>query len=408
MKVGDLYLGVSQDPDLAARGENGGVVTTLLKFALEEAIVNGVFAVRAGSSRYEGVPVYVTDPQELASCAGSLHFATPSIAKSVRKYLNTHDQQVAVVCKSCDARALVELAKINQVNLENLLMIGLNCSGTFSPVPHIGMLKTLGIDPYTLEWEDIDASRLILRFHGGGERTFALDELEQQGWGRRANCRRCEVPVPRMADLACGKWGLEEGERGGTLIEVCSEKGRQLLERAASREVIELRPPTEGQVQTRRRQESDKIKSALENQAEEFAEPVDEGYWISQLDNCIKCYGCRDACPLCHCKRCVLERDVPETVTKGVVPPPFTFGMIRLLHVACYCVNCGQCEDACSVDIPLSRLAHSLSKTARGLFGYDAGVDRGASQPYSDIPEEEKRSDSPELECRQTVERATR
>jgi formate dehydrogenase subunit beta len=400
MKVGDLYLGGSRDPQLAERGENGGVVTTLLRFALQEGMVDGVFAVQAGASRYEGVPVQTDDPQELAGWAGSLHFATPSIAKSVKKYLDTRNRRLAVVCKSCDARALVELAKINQVNLENILMIGLNCSGTLSPIPHVEMLRNLGLDPYLLEWEDIEGDNLVLRFRDGSERSFALDGLEQRGLGRRANCRRCEIPVPRMADLACGKWGLEEGERGATLIEVCSEKGRQLLERAVSQRIIELAPATERQIQSRQRQERDKIDFARATQAEDFAAPADKFYWFSQMDDCIKCYGCRDACPLCHCKRCVLERDVPETVERGIVPPPFTFGMIRLLHVASYCVNCGQCEDACSVDIPLSRLAHNLSKIASSLFRYDAGIDRDAPLPYADIPEEERRSQSPELQGR--------
>jgi len=65
--------------------------------------------------------------------------------------------------------------------------------------------------------------------------------------------------------------------------------------------------------------------------------------------------------------------------------------------VAAYCVNCGQCEDVCSADIPLSRLAHNLSKVASSLFDYHPGVDPDAPLPYSDIPEEERRSQSPEL-----------
>jgi formate dehydrogenase subunit beta len=397
MNTIDLYVGHLPDPQPAVGGEGGGVVTTLLKLALAGGVVDGVFAVRAGASRYEGVPVYATDPQELAQCTGSLHFATPPIAKSVKKYLDTRSSRLAVVCKSCDARALVELAKINQVNLENILMIGLNCSGTLAPVPHIEMLKGMGVDPYLLEWEDIDGNTLLMRFRDGSERSYDLDELEERGLGRRANCRRCEIPVPRMADLACGKWGLGEEERGQTLIEVCSEKGRRLLERAVSERLVELRPARPEEVERRRTQEEEKISFARARQAEDFAAPGDKFYWFSQMDECIKCYGCRDACPLCHCKRCVLERDVPETVEKGVVPPPFTFGMIRLMHVASYCVNCGQCEDACSVDIPLSRLAHNLSKIASSLFHYDAGVDREAPLPYAEIPEEEKRLQSTEL-----------
>lgn len=167
------------------------------------------------------------------------------------------------------------------------------------------------------------------------------------------------------------------------------------------RKAIELWRPTEKQVERRKKEESDKIDSSLVRQAEDFAKPEEKFYWwFSQLDKCIKCYGCCDACPLCHCKRCVLYRDVPETVTKGVVPPSFTFGAIQLLHVAAYCVNCGQCDDVCSVDIPLSKFAHNLSKVASNLFHYVPGEDKEAPLPYADIPEDEKRLQSPDLQER--------
>jgi formate dehydrogenase subunit beta len=397
MRKGDLFLGTSTDESFLEKGEHGGVVTSLLAFALRERLVDGVFAVQPGQNRYQGFPVYMTEPEEVVGCAGSYHFLTPSLAKNVKKYLDTHQRRVAVVCKSCDARALVELAKINQINLENILMIGLNCSGTLAPVPHIQMLSEMGIDPYLLEWEDIEGNNLVLRFKDGEQRVFKLDELEEQGLGRRANCRRCEHPVPRMADLACGKWGLEPGTGGTTVIEVCSDKGKQLLERAAAVKIVELQRPTEEQTNRRETEERDKVDSARSRQAEDFARPEEKFYWFSQMDRCIKCYSCRDVCPLCHCKRCVLEREDPQSVEKGVVPPPFTFGTIRLMHVAAYCVNCGQCEDVCSADIPLSRLAHNLSKVASSLFDYHPGVNPDDPLPYSDIPEEERRSQSPDL-----------
>ena len=397
MRTGEVYLGASIDRQFAEGGENGGVVTALLAFALQEKLVDGVFAVKPGENRYQGFPVYLTDPEEVVGCAGSYHFLTPSIAKNVKKYLDTHHERVAVVCKSCDARALIELAKINQIDLENVLMIGLNCSGTLAPVAHIEMLEAQQIDPYLLEWEDIEDNKLILRFRDGEQRVFDLAELERVGLGRRSNCLRCETPVPRMADLACGKWGLEQGAGGTTVIEVCSEKGWQLLERAAATGIVELQRPSEEQLERRRREEAGKIEFARARQTEDFAAPDQKFYWFSQMDRCIKCYSCRDVCPLCHCKRCVLERDEPETVEKGVVPPPFTFGTIRLMHVAAYCVNCGQCEDVCSADIPLSKLAHNLSKVASSLFRYHPGEDPDAPLPYADIPEEEKRSQSPDL-----------
>ena len=126
-------------------------------------------------------------------------------------------------------------------------------------------------------------------------------------------------------------------------------------------------------------------------------------YPLNEGKTCIKCYGCRDACPLYHCKRCVLESDVPDsvtTVTKGIIPPSFTFGLTRVLHVACNCVNCGQCEDVCAADITLSKLAHNMNNISSRMFKYDAGLDVNAKLPLCAIPEEEKRLESPKLQYR--------
>jgi len=395
MKTGDVYIGISSDEEILEKTEDGGVVTSLLKFALKSKLVDTVVAVRKGKNRYEGELSFMTEPEEINECTGSFHFATPGIAKNVKKYLDTYNKKIAVVCKSCDARALIELAKIGQVNIENIIMIGVNCSGTLSPVPTINMLRDSGIDPYALIYEDIDDDKLILKFDPDTQKTFDINELEEKGWGRRRNCQRCEYPIPRMADLACGKWGLN-GERG-TFVELCSTNGKELFEKAVSNKVIEVRPPSEEQIKLREQQETKKIDSAKKRQSEEFEIPEDKFYWLSQLQSCIKCYGCRDACPLCHCKRCVLERDTPETVEKGIIPPPPTFGMIRILHVACYCVNCGQCEDVCSADIPLSTITHYLNKHTTELFDYEAGVNLDVRLPLSVVPEFERANPSPQL-----------
>lgn len=395
MKTGELYIGISSEKQIVEKAENGGVVTSLLKFALKSKLVDTVVAVRKGKNRYEGVLSFITEPEEVNECTGSFHFATPGIAKNVKKYLDTHNKKIAVVCKSCDARALIELAKIGQVNIENIIMIGVNCSGTLAPVPTINMLRESGIDPYALIYEDIDDDKLILKFAGDTQKTFDINELEEKGLGRRRNCQRCEYPIPQMADLACGKWGLN-GQRG-TFVELCSTKGKELFAKAVSKGVIEIKTASNEQIKLRKQEEARKIDSAKECQKAEFASPEDKFYWLSQLQACIKCYGCRDACPLCHCKRCVLERNVPETVQKGIIPPPLTFSMIRVLHVACYCVNCGQCEDVCSADIPISLLTHYLNKHATDLFDYEVGTDVHDPLPLSAIPESERSNPSSEL-----------
>jgi formate dehydrogenase major subunit len=62
-------------------------------------------------------------------------------------------------------------------------------------------------------------------------------------------------------------------------------------------------------------------------------------------------------------------------------------------------------EDVCSVDIPLSKPAHNFNKVAGSMFGYHPGEDRNAPLPYSDIPEDERRSQSTDLQHPEAVGR---
>jgi len=71
---GDMYLAWSSSKEILNRTESGGLVTSLLKFALESKRVDAVLAIKArGGNRYDGIPVLITDPEEVISTAGSLH-----------------------------------------------------------------------------------------------------------------------------------------------------------------------------------------------------------------------------------------------------------------------------------------------------------------------------------------------
>ena len=130
-----MVLASSTDKVILDRGEYGGAVTSLLKYALESKLVDAVLAVKArNGDRYDGVPILITEPEELSYTAGSLHFAVPNIARFIKEYLDgAPNRKIAVTCKPCDAKSIIELAKRGQINRENLLLVGLNCTGTFMP-----------------------------------------------------------------------------------------------------------------------------------------------------------------------------------------------------------------------------------------------------------------------------------
>jgi len=111
-------------------------------------------------------------------------------------------------------------------------------------------------------------------------------------------------------------------------------------------------------------------------------------YWFDQFSHCIKCYGCRDACPICYCKDCFLEAD-RGLVPPGEVPPDIIFPMVRITHVMDSCVNCGQCQDACTMELPIARLVFMLNRELAGIFKYEPGTDVGELPPLRTITDQE-------------------
>jgi len=393
---GDMYSASSSDKKIVQKSEHGGVVISLLKFALDIKRVDAVVAVKArDSNRYDGIPVLITDSEELMDTAGSLHCVSVNIPRFIKEYLDgASNMKLAVVGKPCDIRGIIELVKREQINLDNLLLIGLNCSGTLLPVvAKKTIAEKFGADPLDVIYEDIEDGKLIIRLKDGTEKTKELKELEEEGYGRRENCRRCEIKIPTMADIACGKWGVPNNKKA-TFVEIYSDKGAELFGETIKAGYINVEPPDDKAIVERRRKEQEAIELALGWQKTDFAPLRDMtikekfNYWWGQFNQCIKCYGCRDACPVCYCKDCILEAD-RGVVVPGEIPPDTMFPMLRTVHVMDSCVNCGQCQDACPADIPLARLIFMLNKELYDIFKYQPGVDVEAQPPLRKATDDE-------------------
>lgn len=103
-------------------------------------------------------------------------------------------------------------------------------------------------------------------------------------------------------------------------------------------------------------------------------------FWTEQLGKCIKCYGCRNICPVCFCDVCTLE-DQP-LVKRGEIPPELpSFHLTRAYHMAGRCVDCGLCEEACPVDIPLRTLYRRVRESVKELLDYLPGEERDKVPP---------------------------
>ncbi|OPY35536.1 MAG: Formate dehydrogenase subunit beta [Methanoregula sp. PtaU1.Bin051] len=377
-KKGDMLYAWTNDAEIQKKAELGGAVTTLWKYALESKMVDAVLVVTKGADLYDAVPVVITDPKELPKTAGSLHCGTLLMAKLVKKYLNgAQDKKIGVTVKGCDAMAFYELAKRKQINLDNVIMIGVNCGGSVSPVLARKMIKEkFGVDPEKVHKEEIDKGQFIIEYEGG-HKGISVDELEEAGFGRRSNCRRCKMKVPRQADLACGNWGVI-GPRAGkaTFVEVCSEKGANLLDGAVKKGLLATEAANPKGLEIRAKVENAMFKLADKWRKHDFTALGDGKDRLrkimSETARCIKCYQCIDQCPICYCVDCTTRN--PAYVPPGELPVNFMFHLIRYAHIADSCVNCGQCEEICPAEIPNALFMHAQQVELEKMFGHTPGV----------------------------------
>ena len=385
---GDLLYAWTTDDALREKAETGGAVTALLRHALESGMVDAVFAVRKGADVYDAVPAMITDPAEIGGIAGSLHCGTLLLPKQMRRCLLSTEpnMRIATVLKGCDVKAIYEMAKRGQVNLDNIIIIGLNCGGTIRPeTARIIVREKLGLDPDDVVKEEIDKGKFIVITKDGEHASISIDELEEgsedllgnEGLGRRSNCRRCKIKIPRQADLACGNWGVI-GEKAGnaTFVEVCSEKGANLLNGALQAGAVATEPANPKGVEIRGKVENAMLKLGDKWRARYF-EGLGEGKerlqkMMEDTSRCIKCYACIENCPICYCEECSTKKTY--LVPPGELPPPFMFHLIRFAHISDSCVNCGQCEENCPMEIANSLYMHSLQTDMEKMFGHTPGV----------------------------------
>ena len=379
--IGDMFYTWAADADVQKRGECGGAITALQQYALKSGMVDAVLAVRKGADIYDAVPTVITDPADVAETAGSLHCGTLLLSKLVKNYLDSNKTaRLGVTVKGCDTMGLIELAKRNQVDLDRVILLGVNCGGSVSPVLARKMIREkFEVDPDIVHKEEIDKGQFIIEYEGG-HKGIKIDDLEDEGYGRRSNCRRCLYKVPRQADLACGNWGVI-GEKAGkaTFVEVCSEKGANLLDAAIKAGAVMTEPANPKGIEIRGKVEGAMLNLGNKWRKKDFGALASDlwGTIGRETGRCIKCYSCIENCPVCF----PVAKDFKggsRMIASGEVPPNPMFHLRRFAHISDSCINCGQCEELCPMEIPLALFSHAIRTEGDSAFESKLG-----KAPYS-------------------------
>ncbi len=284
-------------------------------------------------------------------------------------------RKVAMVLRPCEIRAVVELVKLKQVNLDDVLMIGMDCLGRY---------------------ENTDFAKF--QEQGGTSETF----LEKAQAGNTASgdfdvagaCKICEFPAADNVDLrlcAIGSGG------GAVHIEAVTEKGQAALEKSG----LKVGDTPAG------RDEAVKKLVAVRSAAKDlkFSEYRAETNTFQalgeKLSACINCYNCRVACPVCYCKECVFVTDTFRHTGDqfmmwadkgGMLKMPndtIFYHLTRITHMSLFCVGCGQCTSACPNDIDLMPLFRTSADKTQAKFSYQAGRSVEEEQPMAGFAADE-------------------
>ena len=318
----------------------------------------------------------VTDAAMLDSAdplAPVLPVNSARIVSAITKVASSRGK-VAVVLRPCELRALVELVKLKQARLDNLLVIGVDCFGTY-PVSDYEQMMREG---------DAPVKRLLSKTRDGEEDTML-----------REACRVCEYPYPMLADIVVGLWG-QDTERGALLIGE-TPQGEEVLATLGLDESTkaEARGKAITGILSQRADERDRL----------FQETQDEAYGhgrlLATLSRCINCHNCRDMCPLCYCRECVFDSPTFEweadkylgwASRKGALRMPtdtLLFHLTRMNHMATSCVGCGLCYEACPNDVSVFRLFRLVGARTQEVLGYVPGRDLDEELPLSTFKEDE-------------------
>ncbi len=266
--VKGYYLSRAADPALRAKAQHGGTVTALLELATAEGLIDSAI-VSSRTEQLEQEGRLVEDKSQLREHAGSMFTVSPTVA-AFNRLTGDDVKKVGIVATSCQALALAKMksAKISgYTRAESIgLVIGLFCGWTLSMERFQNLLRQYQVFPDALTGMDIPAGKNILQLYAN-ESVVSVPMAEVDACVRTA-CRYCVDSTAEFADLSVGaaRFGGDGDEmRGWNQMVVRSRRGKDLLEIAVARGVLEIREAPPQALQELKNAAVEKKKKALKN-----------------------------------------------------------------------------------------------------------------------------------------------
>jgi len=218
--------------------QDGGVVTSLLLYALENGIIDG--AAVSGTDPEKplmAVPRLATSAGDLIASAGTRYTYSPNIL-AFKDGVNLGKERIAFVGTPCQILAIrkIQALPLTKYARRLSLTVGVFCSECFSYEGLINKLvkEELGISPRRVKRMNIKG-KLLISTVDGEVKSVPLKEAKKYV---RSCVSSCSDFSAELADISVGGLGLE----GWTFTILRTERGEAVFDEAVSRNILETRP----------------------------------------------------------------------------------------------------------------------------------------------------------------------
>ena len=315
------------------------------KRLLDENLVGLVIGYQAGTLPLQTAPVFILSGDEVDKlvfnpcCKQNLAIYVHTTLKQhhqAQERVKPEDKKkkvVGVIARGCTSRSLVIHLQEQQYLREEIVVIGVPCSGYIDKNKLAEKTDGAEIVAGSVDGETVTVET------AKGTTKLKLDEV------LAGNCLTCAYNNPVISDFSAG----------------------EIPARDNATEFAEI----------------DAFAALSESERWD--------YFSREMNKCMRCFACRNICPSCYCATCFAEQSQPEWVGAGINPSDNqVFQVMRMFHMAGRCVDCGSCVEVCAEGIDLRKFLKKLDQDDQNLYGHKAGVKLDEPSPLASFREDDQ------------------